>query len=183
MPLYKIVFTDNTTFLGGDTLQDNKWLLIPDKDILCLEFYLYNGSSLKLEGYESYAANIEVLQQLNRRIGNCPKCNKRAQLTKMAFKTANDTTKSKLMARCKDDKCKWVGKIQELKDGKNYSGKWFYIMGLKNGIVTSHRITLNGINGKDKYQTGDITTRDFPIGKEFKGKQGLPDTCWKKGIK
>ena len=183
MPLYKVVFTDKSIFVGGDTLQDNKWLQIPDKDILCLEFFLYNGSSLKLEGYESYAANIEVLQQLNKKLGKCPKCNKPGKLTKVTLKGADDKISEKLMARCKNDKCNWIGKLEELKDSNNHSGIWFYVMGLKKGIVTSHRITLNGIKGKDRYQTGDITTREFPKGKEFKGKEPVADFAWKRGIR
>jgi len=181
MPLYKIVFTDNSIFLGGDTLENNKWLQIPDKDILCLEFYLYNGSSLKLEGYESYAANIEVLQQLNKKLGNCPKCNGQGKLTQAIIRHGNGKESKKYMARC--SKCTWTGNIIDLKNKIIKSGKWIYIMGLKKGIVTSHRITLNGVNGEDKYHTGDITTREFPKGKEFKGKEPVADFAWKKGIK
>lgn len=53
-----------------------------------------------------------------------------------------------------------------------------YLMGLKNGIVTSYRINLIGERGQSKYIKGDITRRDYPLGKEFKGKP-INKTCWK----
>jgi len=180
MPLYKITFTDNSIFLGGDTLENNKWLQIPDKDILCLEFYLCDGSSLKLERYQSYAINIEVLTQLTKKLGNCPECNEPGKLTQAIIKHGNGRISKKYMARC--GKCTWTGDIIDLKNKNIKSGKWIYLLGLKNGIVKSYRITLNGINGEDKYHTGDITTRDFPKGKEFKGKQPVADYAWKRGI-
>ena len=55
-----------------------------------------------------------------------------------------------------------------------------YIMTLKNGVVTSHRISLKGVAGEDRFQRGDRTKRNFPLGKEFKGR---PVSSWKKGIK
>ena len=55
-------------------------------------------------------------------------------------------------------------------------------MGLREGEVISHRITLKGTNGKDKYQSGDTTKRIFPKGKEYQGKS-IADYIWKKGIK
>ena len=54
-----------------------------------------------------------------------------------------------------------------------------YIMGLKNNIVTSYRISLKGKKGQDKYLAGDITKRESPLGKEFRGH---PTVNWKKGI-
>ena len=53
------------------------------------------------------------------------------------------------MARCNNDKCNWIGKLEELKDSTNHSGKWFYVMVLTKGIVTSHSIIVNG--SKVKY--------------------------------
>lgn len=55
--------------------------------------------------------------------------------------------------------------------------EYIYIMGLRNGIVTSYRITMfNGEPGKDKFKKGDITRREYKLGKEWYGK---PTSGWK----
>lgn len=54
-----------------------------------------------------------------------------------------------------------------------------YLMGLEKGVVTSYRITLYEIKDS-KYKIGDITRREYPIGKEY---YGAPTRGWKKGIK
>jgi hypothetical protein len=54
-------------------------------------------------------------------------------------------------------------------------------MGLKNGMVTSYRISLDGKDGEDKYRIGDITKRILPLGQEYNGRStdmGL----WKVGV-
>jgi hypothetical protein len=181
MPLYKIVFTDNSIFIGGETIEDSKWNEIPDKDILCLEYFLCEGSSIVLREFESYAAITEVVAPIVRKMGNCPKCNMIAKATQAVTKHAGGKVTKKLMARC--TKCKWVGNISDLKNAKDkHSGKWKYVMGLKNGIVSSYRIALGGTNGQDRYQSGDITKRSYPKGKEYNGKP-IADFAWKKGIK
>jgi len=54
-----------------------------------------------------------------------------------------------------------------------------YIMGCRDGEVTSYRISLKGESGSDKYHRGDITKRIIKLGKEFRGQ---PTINWKKGI-
>jgi len=185
MPLYQIVFTDNSIFFGGDTIEDSKWDKIPDKDILCLEYFLYDGSSLVLRNFESYAAITEAIDDVLKKIGDCPKCGISAKVTHATIKHGNGRTSKRYIVRCTDKKkCRWVGYITELKNLRNIKGERYkFIMGLKDGMVTSHRITLEGTSGKDKYQKGDITTRILPKGKEYHGKQPVADFAWKKGIK
>ena len=51
--LFKIIFEDNTEFLGG-TLSDSKWDQIPtDKRIQTLCYYLPE-KTIKLQGYDRY---------------------------------------------------------------------------------------------------------------------------------
>ena len=55
--------------------------------------------------------------------------------------------------------------------------EYVYIMGLKNGIVTSYRIVMfDGKKGKDKYKKGDITMRQCKLGTEWHNK---PTSGWK----
>jgi len=181
MPLYKITFTDNSTFLGGDTLKTSKWGEIPDKDILCLEYFFDTNASIVLKNFESYAAITEALKSILKKAGNCPKCGKPGTLSKAITKHGNGKETSRIVARCK--KCNWVGKVDELKDLKESEGDQYkYIMGLKDGMVTSYRIALHGSTGKDRYQEGDITKRVYPKGQEYKGKP-VADFAWKRGIK
>jgi hypothetical protein len=52
-------------------------------------------------------------------------------------------------------------------------------LGCTGDIVTSYRITLS--TGKsDRYKVGDITVRQFPLGKEGVGR--VPTYGWKNGI-
>lgn len=185
MPLYKIIFTDNSIFLGGDTIEDSKWDKIPDKNILCLEYFLCDGSSITLRNKEAYVAITEVADEISRKLGDCPKCNKPTKITNATINHANGKITKKILARCSDkEKCHWVGNINDLKNIRNAKcERYKYIMGLKNGIVTSHRITLKGTSGKDKYQEWDITTRCYPKGKEYNGKEAVADFAWKRGIK
>ena len=55
--------------------------------------------------------------------------------------------------------------------------EYIYLMGLKNGIVTSYRVAMReGKPGKDKFRKGDVTRREYKLGKEWYGK---PTTGWK----
>jgi len=54
-----------------------------------------------------------------------------------------------------------------------------YIMGKRNGLVTSYRITILQRNLDDRYKVGDITVRVFPDGKEYSGGS---TKGWKKGL-
>jgi len=112
MPLYRIVFTDNSIFLGGDTIEDSKWNEIPDKEILCLEYFLCDGSSLVLRNFESYAAITEAIDNVIKKLGDCPKCNKPAKITNAIIKHGDGRVTKKTLARCRDkNKCKWIGNI------------------------------------------------------------------------
>jgi len=55
-------------------------------------------------------------------------------------------------------------------------------MGLKNGMVTSYRLSLLGRDGEDKYKIGDITKRVLPLGQEFRGRATNKE-LWKMGVK
>jgi len=134
MPLFKITFTDNSTYEGGDSILNSKWNPIPDKAILRLDYFLSKNTTLVLSHFEAYSHFIEATQNVHGPKG-----------TDLKMKLHN-----------------------------------IYIMGLRNGRVTSYRINLNGVAGTDKYIKGDITKREFEFGKEFKGR---PVSNWKKGIK
>ena len=184
MPLYKITFTDDSIFLGGDTIENSKWDKIPDKDILCLEYFLGDGSSLVLRNFEEYAAFTEAANSFLKTSGNCGKCGKLGKLIHGDMKHGDGHIIKKYLIKCLDEKCGYVTRLNFSKNTEiGNKLKYKYVMGLKKGIVTSYRISLNGINGKDKYHAGDITTREYPKGKEFKGREPVGDYAWKRGIK
>ena len=60
MPIYKITFKDSSVYFGGETVFDSKWDNIPDKEILCLEYFINEHSSLTLRDFESYNHVIEA---------------------------------------------------------------------------------------------------------------------------
>jgi len=183
MPLYKITFTDNSTFLGGETLENSKWNEIPDKDIYRLEYFLSDNTSLVLQNFEAYAAFTEATKNPISNIGNCPICKGKAKLSKMKYRVG-DRSYSRIVARCRNSKCKWIGEVKELQNKAESKAKaeYKYVMGLKNGIVTSYRIALEGKKGTDKYEKGDVTKRNYVKGKEHRGNP-VADWVWKKGIK
>ena len=184
MPLYKVTFTDDSTFLGGDTLENSKWDIIPDKEILCLEYFLYNGSSIILKNYESYAVFTEAANTFLKNSGTCAKCKKLGKIISADMKHGDGGTKKRFLVKCLDKECDYVTRLHLSKDAEvGNRFKYKYIMGLKEGKVSSYRIALNGVEGKDKYHTGDITTREYPKGKEFRGREAVSDIAWKKGIK
>lgn len=180
--LYKTIFEDGSPdFFGGPNIHESHWLEIPDKSILRLEYFLSEGEGLILEGFESYLCYVEAEAQISRKLGNCPKCNSKGKLSKKVTKYVNNTTSYVLVGRC--TKCDWVGDIKDLKYGVNRKGdKFIYIMGLKKGMVTSYRVSLDGKDGKDKYKTGDITKRIMPLGQEDLGRPTNP-ALWKRGVK
>ena len=64
-PLFRVVFTDNSTFDGG-TYEDTKWLEISkDKKIRTLFYLLPTGDYLGLGGYEKFYHFIECTEDLN----------------------------------------------------------------------------------------------------------------------
>jgi len=179
--IFKVLFQDDSTFNGGTSIHSSRWLEIPDKPIKRLEYFFCSGEGIILEGFESYLCFVEAVGTVAGQVGNCPKCGSKGKISKKITKYTNEQIKQEFIARC--TKCDWVGNIQDLKHLITPSGdKYIYVMGLKNGMVTSYRISLNGKNGEDKYQTGDITKRILPFGKEYNG-QPTNFSLWKKGIK
>lgn len=183
MPLYKITFKDNSIFLGGDTVQDSKWSQIPDKEILRLEYFLSDGEILTLHNCEAYAAFTEATKEVVSKLGNCPKCGHAAKLSNLIYKDSeNKEISRRLIARCPSKICNWRGQPKDLVNyATNHRPRFKYIMGLKDGVVKSFRISLDGTKGKDKYPKGDITRRSYPLGKEYQNKP-IADHVWKKGI-
>lgn len=56
--------------------------------------------------------------------------------------------------------------------------EYTYIMGKRNGIITSYRITLmEGKAGKDKFRRGDLTRREYKETDEFI--KGLNKNNWR----
>jgi len=180
--LYKIIFEDNSPdYFGGPNIHESKWLEIPDRSISRLEYFIGDGEGIILEGFESYLCFVEAEANFSGKIGDCPNCSNKGKLSKKITKYSDNTIKQEFIARC--TKCDWVGRVNELKHKCSNGGdKYIYIMGLKNGMVTSYRVTLKGSNGEDKYQTGDITKRVIALGKEHRGKSTNKD-FWKRGIK
>jgi hypothetical protein len=181
MPIFRIVFQDSSVFFGGNSIQKSLWLEIPDKPIARLEYFIFNGEGIILEGFESYLCFVEAGALVSRPVGNCPICNSKGKISKKITKYTNNETKQELIARC--TKCSWVGSIKDLKYiCESKKDNYIYIMGLKNGMVTSYRVALNGKDGEDKYQIGDITKRVLPLGQEYRGRE-TNINLWKMGIK
>jgi len=179
--IFRIVFQDSSVFLGGNSIHNSRWLEIPDRPISRLEYFLSDGEGIILEGFESYLCFVEAETTIAGPVGNCPKCNSKGKISKRITKYTNNETKQELVARC--TKCDWIGNIQDFKHLVVPQGdKYIYIMGLKNGEVTSYRVALNGKNGEDKYQIGDITKRVLPLGQEYRGRE-TDKKLWKMGIK
>jgi hypothetical protein len=178
--LYTIHFQDGTVYEGGTNIHDSKWVFIPDKAIKRLEYFFNSSEGIILEGFEAYLCFIEAENKITGPIGNCPKCNSKGKISKKITQYTDGKFKQELVARC--TKCDWLGNIKDLKYLCNHGGdKYIYIMGLKNGMVTSYRVTLAGKDGEDKYQVGDITKRILPLGQEYRGQKTNID-LWKKGI-
>jgi hypothetical protein len=60
MPLFRVIFTDNSQHLGGNLSKQN-WVTIPnDKKIKALLYNLPTGDHLCLEGYSKYYLEVEV---------------------------------------------------------------------------------------------------------------------------
>jgi hypothetical protein len=63
--LFQIVFTDGSTFEGGD-YQDTKWLQIPkDKKIRTLFYLLPTGDYIGLGGFKRIYQYVEVVEDIN----------------------------------------------------------------------------------------------------------------------
>jgi len=64
MPIFTVVFDDNTKFEGGD-LQNTKWNEIPFKKIRSIFYQIPFGDILCLSGYEKYYHIVEIVTDLN----------------------------------------------------------------------------------------------------------------------
>lgn len=62
--------------------------------------------------------------------------------------------------------------------GSNPMVAYVYLMGKKNKLVTSYRLTLSQAKIDDRYKVGDITVREFEDGKEY---NGGPTSGWRRG--
>ena len=71
MPLYKIYFQDGSTFDGGNSIHESRWLEIPDRSIARLEYFFTEGEGIILQGFESYLCFVEAEATISRPVGNC----------------------------------------------------------------------------------------------------------------
>ncbi|HSG31995.1 MAG TPA: hypothetical protein VLB82_10670 [Thermodesulfobacteriota bacterium] len=185
MPLYTVTFTDGTTFEGGKDIYNSKWLDIPDKPIKCLEYSLGDDSTIKMYNKESYLCFVEAKKTAITKVGDCPKCGSKAKISKGNFTTGEGKQIPRYVGRCTNEKCAWIGQVTNLKYCESCGpdgAQFIYFMGLKNGKVKSHRITLEGNKEDSKYITGDVTTRYYDLGKEHRGRP-TNLKLWKRGIK
>lgn len=66
LPLFEIIFTDNSIFKGNASHFDTGWLNIPIKKPIRRVFYLLpSGDYLCLSGYDKYFHMIEATSDLN----------------------------------------------------------------------------------------------------------------------
>jgi hypothetical protein len=64
-PLFKIVFVDNSFFVGGNSYHETKWLDIPkNKSIKRLFYRLPDGNHLCLEKFSKYLHMVEATKDL-----------------------------------------------------------------------------------------------------------------------
>lgn len=68
--MYKILFIDNTQFIGGEP-QNSKWLEIPDKPIHSLGYKVGNILII-MRGYESYNHVVKYGISVNKKSKNNP---------------------------------------------------------------------------------------------------------------
>lgn len=136
LPLFIVIFSDNSSYKGKNGLLDTGWAAVPLKKIKRIFLRLPDNNVLTLQDYEKYNIMIEGTKDILRVSGK---------------------------------------NIKQI--NANPRIEYIYFMGLKNGIVTSYRITMfEGKPGKDKFKKGDITRREYELGKEWYGK---PTTGWK----
>lgn len=64
MPIFKVMFADNTVYLGGDSIYNSLWDQIPDKEISCLEYFIEGQDSIMLRGYEKYGQFVEATKNI-----------------------------------------------------------------------------------------------------------------------
>lgn len=65
LPIYTLVFEDNTVFVGGFDYKETKWLEIPNaKKIKRVLYKLPSNDQLCLSGYDSYCHLVEVTKDV-----------------------------------------------------------------------------------------------------------------------
>jgi len=66
LPLFTVIFKDESHFVGGDSQFETKWMNIPIKKPIKRIFYrLPSNDYLCLEGYDKYFRMSEALKDLN----------------------------------------------------------------------------------------------------------------------
>jgi hypothetical protein len=65
MPIFTIIFEDNTSFEGGIDYKTTKWEEIPNKKIKSIFYNIPFGDYLYLIGYDKYYHMIEATMDLN----------------------------------------------------------------------------------------------------------------------
>lgn len=63
MNLFTLVFSDNSTFIGGD-LKNTKWMAIPDKSIRSIFYSLPSGDILCLANFKRIYHYIEATEDI-----------------------------------------------------------------------------------------------------------------------
>lgn len=59
-PLFHVVFEDGSSFVGGTSYKETKWLQIPKKPIKRLFYRLPNNDYICLSGYDKYFHMVEA---------------------------------------------------------------------------------------------------------------------------
>lgn len=66
MVLYFVVFEDGTTYQGGTSYSETKWMSIPEKKIKRIFFRLPSGDHICLSGYDRYYYMVEATRDVLR---------------------------------------------------------------------------------------------------------------------
>jgi len=62
--LYKILFSDGSCYLGGESYKETLWNNIPDKQIKQIAFSLPDGNMFVLKGYDEFNHIVEATQDV-----------------------------------------------------------------------------------------------------------------------
>ena len=65
MPIFTVIFEDDTAFTGGDSYSNTRWGEIAKKQIKTLIYNMPFGDTLALTGYDAYYHLVEVANDLN----------------------------------------------------------------------------------------------------------------------
>jgi hypothetical protein len=86
MPIFTVIFEDDTVFAGGDSYSNTKWGEIPNKKIKTLIYNMPFGDTLALAGYDAFYHIVEILNDLNGANAGKPRLDKVSILAKKADK-------------------------------------------------------------------------------------------------